>query len=128
MSSVVDVTERKRCSEELARQQQEKMQQTSRLVTMGEMASSLAHELNQPPAAITSYNTGCLNRLSAEEFSREELRAVMEKLGVQARRAGHIIRRCSRFCAQERAQACPCNLVEIIEDSIGFIEAGCQTS
>lgn len=122
MSSIVDVTERKR-SEELARQQQEKLQQTSRLVTMGEMASSLAHELNQPLAAITSYNTGCLNKLSGENFSPEELRTVMEKLGVQARRAGHIIRRVHDFVRKSEPKLAPCNLVEIIEDSIGFIEA-----
>ncbi len=122
MSSVVDVTERKR-SEELARQQQEKLQQTSRLVTMGEMASSLAHELNQPLAAITSYNAGCLNRLSSDDFSREELRAVMEKLGVQARRAGHIIRRVHDFVRKSEPKLAPCNLVEVIDDSIGFIEA-----
>ncbi|KAB2839528.1 MAG: PAS domain S-box protein, partial [Burkholderiales bacterium] len=60
MGSVLDITERKR-AEELARQQQEKLQFTSRLVTMGEMASTLAHELNQPLSAIASYTTGCLN-------------------------------------------------------------------
>jgi two-component system sensor histidine kinase DctS len=64
MASVLDITERKR-AEELARQQQEQLQFTSRLVTMGEMASTLAHELNQPLAAIASYNTGCLNLLEA---------------------------------------------------------------
>lgn len=62
MASVLDITERKR-AEELARQQQEQLQFTSRLVTMGEMASTLAHELNQPLAAIASYNAGCLNLL-----------------------------------------------------------------
>ncbi|MBL0168220.1 MAG: PAS domain S-box protein [Propionivibrio sp.] len=68
MASIVDVTARKH-AEELARQQQEKLQLTSRLVTMGEMASALAHELNQPLAAITSYNTGCLNKLESGNFS-----------------------------------------------------------
>lgn len=63
MASVLDITERKR-AEELARQQQEQLQFTARLVTLGEMASTLAHELNQPLAAIASYNTGCLNLLS----------------------------------------------------------------
>lgn len=122
MSSIIDITERKR-SEELARQQQEKLQQTSRLVTMGEMASSLAHELNQPLAAITSYNTGCLNKLAADDFSKEELQTAMEKLGVQARRAGHIIRRVHDFVRKSEPKLAPCNLVEIVEDSIGFIEA-----
>ncbi len=122
MSSVVDVTARKR-AEEFARQQQEKLQQTSRLVTMGELASSLAHELNQPLAAITSYNTGCLNKLSTGNFSRDELQAAMEKLGVQARRAGHIIRHVHDFVRKSEPKLAPCNLLEIIEDSIGFIEA-----
>ena len=50
MSSVIDISDQKR-AEELARQQQERLQSTARLITMGEMASSLAHELNQPLAA-----------------------------------------------------------------------------
>ena len=122
MSSVVDVTARKRV-EEMARQQQEKIEQTSRLVTMGELASSLAHELNQPLAAISSYNTGCLNKLSAEDFSREELRTAMEKLGLQARRAGYIIRHIHDFVRKSEPKLAACNLVSIIEDSVGFIAA-----
>lgn len=122
MSSVVDVTARKR-AEELSRQQQEKLQQTSRLVTMGELASSLAHELNQPLAAINSYNTGCLNKLSAGEFSPEELRSAMEKLGVQARRAGHIIRHIHDFVRKSEPKLAACDLVEVIQDSVGFISA-----
>ena len=122
MSSIIDVTARKH-AEELARQQQEKMQQTSRLVTMGELASSLAHELNQPLAAITSYNAGCLNKLMTEDFSRDELRGALEKLGVQARRAGHIIRRVHDFVRKSEPKLAECDLVEVLEDSMGFIEA-----
>ncbi len=51
MASVLDITDRKR-SEEFARMQQERLQATARLVTTGELASTLAHELNQPLAAI----------------------------------------------------------------------------
>jgi len=83
MASVLDITERKR-AEELARQQQEQLQFTARLVTLGEMASTLAHELNQPLAAIASYNTGCLNLLSTENFSCAELRPTLEKIATQA--------------------------------------------
>ena len=121
MGSVLDVTERKR-AEELARQQQEKLQATSRLVAMGEMASTLAHELNQPLAAISSYNAGCLNRLEADDFSPAELRTALEKLGVQAQRAGRIIRRVHDFVRKREPQLAECDLAEIIDDSIGFIE------
>ena len=59
-----DISSRKK-AEEMARQQEEKMQFSSRLTTMGEMASSLAHELNQPLAAISNYYTGIANRLKS---------------------------------------------------------------
>ena len=57
-----DVSDRK-ATEEIVRQQQEKVQLTSRLMTMGEMASSLAHELNQPLTAISNYSLGTVSRL-----------------------------------------------------------------
>ena len=122
MASVLDVTERRR-AEELARLQQEQLQFTSRLVTMGEMASTLAHELNQPLAAIASYNTGCLNLLATDDFDMRDIRQAMEKLGVQAQRAGRIIRRVHDFVRKSEPKRAPCALGEIIEDCIGFIEA-----
>jgi len=122
MASVLDVTERRR-AEELARQHQEQLQFTSRLVTMGEMASTLAHELNQPLAAIASYNTGCLNLLAADDFDAREIRQALEKLGVQAQRAGRIIRRVHDFVRKSEPRRAPCALGEIIEDCVGFVES-----
>lgn len=122
MASVLDVTERRR-AEELARQQQEQLQFTSRLVTLGEMASTLAHELNQPLAAIASYNTGCLNLLALDDFNPQDIRQALEKLGVQAQRAGRIIRRVHDFVRKSEPKRAPCALGEIIEDCVGFVEA-----
>ncbi|MBS3916439.1 MAG: PAS domain S-box protein [Sulfuritalea sp.] len=122
MGSVLDVTERKR-TEELARQQQEKLQFTARLVTMGEMASTLAHELNQPLSAIASYTTGCINRLDAGDLPRDELRDALGKLAVQAQRAGHVIRRIYDFVRRSEPQRAQCDINEITEDAIGLIEA-----
>ena len=62
MGSILDISDRKH-AEELNRQQQEKLQASARLATMGEISSMLAHELNQPLAAISSYTTGALNML-----------------------------------------------------------------
>ncbi|MBI2306197.1 MAG: PAS domain S-box protein [Rhodocyclales bacterium] len=121
MGSVLDITERKR-AEELARQHQEKLQATSRLVAMGEMASTLAHELNQPLAAISSYNAGCLNRLESGNYQPDELRGVLEKLGVQAQRAGRIIRRVHDFVRKREPKLAECDLAEVVDDAIGFIE------
>lgn len=122
MASILDITERKR-TEELARQQQEQLQFTSRLVTMGEMASTLAHELNQPLAAIASYNSGCLNLLNNEQPNLAELKPAIEKIGLQAQRAGKIIRRVHDFVRKSEPKRAPCQLDEIIEDCLGFIEA-----
>ncbi len=122
MASILDITERKR-AEELARQQQEQLQFTSRLVTMGEMASTLAHELNQPLAAIASYNTGCLNLLRNEHATPADILPAMEKIGVQAQRAGKIIRRVHDFVRKSEPKRAPCQLGEVIDDCLGFVEA-----
>ncbi|MBL8416208.1 MAG: PAS domain S-box protein [Propionivibrio sp.] len=126
MASIVDVTARKHV-EEMARQQQEKLQLTSRLITMGEMASALAHELNQPLAAITSYNAGCLNKLESGHFTPGELKDALGKLGVQAQRAGSIIRRVHDFVRKSEPKLAPCDLAEVIDDSIGFIDAAARS-
>ncbi|CAO3420901.1 sensor histidine kinase [Azospirillum argentinense] len=122
MGSVLDITERKR-AEELARQQQERLQQTARLITMGEMASTLAHELNQPLSAIASYCTGCLNRLQAGSIRPDELATALEKLSGQARRAGQIIRRIHDFVRKSEPNVAPCCLSEMLEDCVALMEA-----
>ncbi len=122
MGSVLDITERKR-AEELARQQQERLQQTSRLITMGEMASTLAHELNQPLSAIASYCTGCLNRLRSDRFDTEEVAAALDKLAAQARRAGLIVRRVHDFVRKSEPNVVPCSLPQVLEDCVALMEA-----
>lgn len=122
MGSVLDITERKR-ADALARQQQERLQQTARLITMGEMASTLAHELNQPLSAIASYCTGCLNRLRAGSIQPDELEAALDKLSAQARRAGQIIRRVHDFVRKSEPNVAPCCLQGVVEDCVALMEA-----
>jgi two-component system sensor histidine kinase DctS len=90
---------------------------------MGEMASTLAHELNQPLAAIASYNTGCLNLLNNGQASPNEILPALEKIGLQAQRAGKIIRRVHDFVRKSEPKRAPCQLGEVVEDCLGFIEA-----
>lgn len=122
MASVLDVTERRR-ADELERQRAERLQRTARLVTMGEMASTLAHELNQPLAAIASYNAGCLNMVQSGGFNTDELAGALSKLGVQAKRAGQIILRIHDFVRKREPEILPCPLVPLIENALGFVEA-----
>jgi two-component system, LuxR family, sensor histidine kinase DctS len=92
MSAAVDLSEQRRV-EELSRQQQERLQATARLATVGEMASLLSHELNQPLAAIASYASGSLNLLDAPETSDHEMmKQALTRIAEQADRAGRTIK------------------------------------
>lgn len=121
LSSVLDITENKRI-EEIARQQEEQLQFTARLVAMGEMASSLAHELNQPLAAISSYSTGCLNRIEQAGLQQADLVEALKKIGSQAQRAGAVIRRIYEFVRRSEPRHASCNMEEIIKDAAGLFD------
>jgi two-component system sensor histidine kinase DctS len=113
MSAVLDLSAQRRV-EELSRQQQERLQATARLATVGEMASLMSHELNQPLSAIASYASGSLNLLDAPadgapdgaratapgalpgpapaDDTRALLRQALERIAEQAERAGRVIK------------------------------------
>jgi C4-dicarboxylate-specific signal transduction histidine kinase len=116
-----NITERKR-AEDLSRRQQQKLQLTSRLVTVGGMATTLAHEINQPLAAIVNYNMGCVRRLRAGDWNPQELLAAMERAGAQAERAGKIIHRVRQLVRQGKPEPLPCDINGMILDIASLIE------
>lgn len=100
MSAFLDISEQRRVAE-LSRASQERLQATARLATVGEMASLLSHELNQPLAAISGYATGSLNLLGdGSDLNRElgaDLTVAMRCIAEQAERAGKVIRSVNDF-------------------------------
>jgi two-component system sensor histidine kinase DctS len=97
MSAVVDLSAQRRV-EDLSRQQQERLQASARLATVGEMASLLSHELNQPLAAIASYASGSLNLIEApDEQTTPMLRQALGRIAEQADRAGRVIKSVHSF-------------------------------
>jgi two-component system sensor histidine kinase DctS len=141
MSAIIDLTEQRRV-EEINRASQDRLQATARLATMGEMASMLSHELNQPLAAMSSYATGSLNLLDDSQgpLPVAELRQAMQRIAEQAERAGRVIRSVADFVRrreQVREQVAPAALVEAIQPLMALqarkqgirvvvdIEAGC---
>ena len=96
MVIATDITPR-RLAEEQAARQTERAQSVSRLITMGEMASSVAHELNQPLTAISNYSSGIISRIRSGNITDEALLAALEKTAHQAQRAGQIIQRIRDF-------------------------------
>lgn len=121
MGSVVDITERKR-ADERARQQEERLQASARLIAMGEMVSSLAHELNQPLSAISSYTTGCRNLIAAGSTDCVTLDAALAKCQEQAQRAGRIIRRIYEFARRHEPKSESCDLQALLNDLVALIE------
>lgn len=121
MASILDITDRKRV-EELNRMQQEKLQASARLASMGELASTLAHELNQPLAAISSYTTGAINMLRDGAVDPARLQPALEKAKLQAQRAGHIIRSVHEFVKQRKPQREPVQIAALVKNIIPLIE------
>jgi len=117
MLIATDVTARRR-AEEQAAHQAEKAQVTSRLVTMGEMASSVAHELNQPLTAITNYCNGMVSRVKADAINTPDLIAALEKTARQAQRAGQIIHRIRAFVKRSEPQRQAAKATDIVEDAV----------
>jgi two-component system sensor histidine kinase DctS len=116
MSAVLDISEQRRV-EELSRASQERLQATARLATVGEMASLLSHELNQPLAVIASYATGSLNLLRHASAPADELEVAMKRIAEQAQRAGRVIKSVHDFVRrreQARQAVPPADLVEAI--------------
>lgn len=121
MTVLTDIT-RQREAEERYKDQIEKLQATSRLVTLGEMASTLAHELNQPLSAIANYQAGCIERLKQGKVTPESLLPIMQKISDQAERAGMVVRRIREFVKQSAPDRRPSQLNEIVEATISIAE------
>ena len=117
MLIATDITAR-RNAESVAASQADKAQVTSRLVTMGEMASSVAHELNQPLTAITNYCNGMVTRVKNNAIEKEDLIAALQKTSRQAQRAGQIIHRIRAFVKRSEPQRQPAYAHSIIEDAV----------
>ncbi len=120
-----DITDRKHI-DEVNLQQQKRLEQTSRLITMGEMASSLAHELNQPLSAIANYCAGCVKRMQAGNYKLEDLLSAMQKASDQAERAGKIIRRMRDMVKKSDPNRQPIALAELLDEARAFADIEAQ--
>jgi PAS domain S-box-containing protein len=116
-----DITERRQ-HEETSRIQQEKIQLTSRLTTMGEMASSLAHELNQPLTAIANYSMGAVAMVKSGNPNMDTLLPALEKAAAQAQRAGKIISRIRDFVKRSEPRRQAIQIQTVVDNAISLAE------
>ncbi|WP_169734429.1 PAS domain-containing sensor histidine kinase [Deefgea rivuli] len=108
-----DITARQQ-AQDLERTRNDLVQHTARLVNMGELASSLAHELNQPLAAIASYSSACETMLYKPNPPIGKVQETLVKMTQQARRAGQIIRGIRQFVVKRAPTREVCELSELI--------------
>jgi len=122
-----DITKRKN-SEKLARRHQAEMFHVSRLSMMGEMASGLAHELNQPLCAILSCSDMCSHMAKDGNPDIDRLNKGLELIASQAERAGEIVRRIRDFVQKRETNRTSVDINNIVQEAIGLIDADIRHS
>jgi len=119
MDSIFDISDQKRI-EELSRRQQEKLHQNARMALLGEVSSSLSHELNQPLAAISGYATACRNLLASGK--RTDLDVALSRIYSQAERAGQVIRSVNDFVRSRKLDRAAIDLSDLMRALEPLIE------
>jgi len=119
-----DLTERQKTEARLQELQSE-LVHISRLTAMGEMASALAHELNQPLSAISNYLKGSRRLLEGDGDERATtLRDALDKAADQAIRAGHIIRRLRDFVSRGESERRVESIIKLVEEASALALVG----
>ncbi|MFC5520938.1 sensor histidine kinase [Polaromonas jejuensis] len=120
MGSVLDITERKR-TERLASRRQEILEASGRLIAVGEVASTLAHELNQPLGALSSFANGLLNRMREGRMTLADVAPVVERMERLAEKAGRVIQRVNAFARRQEMSCQPLELIQFITRVVGNV-------
>jgi len=116
-----DVTERKRAAEELHEAQTE-LAHAIRLTTLGEMTASIAHEVNQPLAAVVTHAEACLRWLERETPDLDEVREAVESIIKDGKRAGEVIRRVRGLAHKTATQKTPLDVNDVVREVVALVE------
>jgi PAS domain S-box-containing protein len=119
LATTNDVTDRREAEEKL-RKAQEALMHVTRLTTLGEVSASIAHEINQPLAAIVNNATACLGLLSDRQPNLDEVRAALTDVVNDAERASAIVERVRQMSRRSAPQHAPCRIQEIVDDVVAL--------
>ncbi len=110
-----DITERKRAEEALQESQAE-LAHVTRVTTLGELAASIAHEINQPLAAIVADANACLNWLAADRLHLDSVREALAAIVKDGERAAEVITRIRALLSRSSVAQQPCDLAGVIRE------------
>jgi PAS domain S-box-containing protein len=125
--SIMDITERKQAQEAL-RKAQEQLAHVTRVMTMGELVASIAHEVNQPLGAIVTNGHACLRLLSREAADVEKSREVIGRMIDDGMRASEVIKRIRELLHKTPAEKALLKINETIEEVIALVSSELQRS
>ena len=117
LGAALDITARK-AAEQAAQERQNELLHVSRVSSLGKMASEIAHELNQPLAAIVNYAEGCERRIHDGERAADRLLPAIEEMRAEAQRAGQIIKRIRAFVQKRPASMAVDDLNRILREAL----------
>src|SRR3546814_264330 len=120
-----DLTERQQAETRLQELQNE-LVHVSRLTSLGEMASALAHEINQPLSAIANYLRGSRMLLAREDVPHDRLAEAVERAATEALRAGDIIRRLRDFVARGETERAVESLPKLVQEATALALVGAR--
>jgi PAS domain S-box-containing protein len=121
IGSCIDITERKR-AEEALHQAQAELAHVTRVVTMGELASSVAHEVNQPLAGLVTNGQACLRWLARDPPDLAEARACLQRIVRDGTRAGEVIARMLAFARKAAPQPARLALNDVIAEVLALAD------
>jgi two-component system sensor kinase FixL len=116
-----DISDRMRAEQE-AHEIRERLAHITRLGVMGEMASGIAHEINQPLTAITNYAQASVRLLQNNAADTGEFIEILGKISQQAQRAGEVIRRLRSFIRKRESHREAVNIRQLILDTLAMTE------
>jgi signal transduction histidine kinase/GAF domain-containing protein len=125
IGTVMDITERRR-AEEALRSAQVELARVARLTTMGELVASIAHEINQPLAAVVTNGSACLNWLGREKPDIDEARKAASAIVRDAKRAGGVIRGLRALAAKSEAQLAEFDVNDAIREVLALTRTELQ--
>jgi two-component system sensor histidine kinase DctS len=116
-----DITERKQ-AEEQERQRMLQLAHASRLSTTGQMATEIAHEINQPLTAIATYSDTCLRMLNSDDRPLNDVREALQHIATQAERAGEVVRQLRSFARKDDPHRSTININDLIQEVVPLVE------